>query len=530
MPRRSASAPIVPPPVKVTSRKHARRLTSSYHRITHRLAAASSEQERKACHAELEAMGGVAAYQQASALNTALNSTSRWVRRCLHRVRSPSDPPPQVLEVGAINTQLLEAPGLSVRAIDLRSSHAQIEQCDFFSLPHGGHIEAAPTSASASATAAPASSTSAATLPRAYDAIVCSMVLNCVPGGRKRFEMLVGMRSMLRAGGRAFITLPRSCVDHSFTVTEHSFADALAAVGLPRQESPAVAYPASAKIVYFECVATTPDADAAVRFQRARHQARRAHRLADGADGVAARGRKSAGANFDVDVGGHLGLGVRVPRSFEPPEGGRAAREQAVCREAFLRHCGLEAPAAAGGGSAAASGAALAESHDGVGGGGEAEAASDVAGGSVYAQAIARELRLVEERDPARLDYSHWRWFDIKPGGAAAIVKAPKARATSSPSDPRVSLRSCHWRFLAPPLSEESAAEVATSVQARSGWQFHPASGWAQSAPLESEIVADTSPRGPARRQWRTRRHRRLIERLSSVSGCWWRRTASLGL
>ena len=50
--------------------------------------------------------------------------------------------------------------------------------------------------------------------------------------------MLVGMRSMLRAGGRAFITLPRSCVDHSFTVTEHSFADALAAVGLPPVQPP----------------------------------------------------------------------------------------------------------------------------------------------------------------------------------------------------------------------------------------------------------------------------------------------------
>ena len=45
--------------------------------------------------------------------------------------------------------------------------------------------------------------------------------------------MLVGIRSQLKAGGFAFVTLPRSCVDHSFTMNEGSFADALAA-GLHR--------------------------------------------------------------------------------------------------------------------------------------------------------------------------------------------------------------------------------------------------------------------------------------------------------
>ena len=56
------------------------------------------------------------------------------------------------LEVGAVNTQLLDARGLETRAVDLRSSHARIERADFFDL-------------------APAA---------AYDVVVCALVLNCV--------------------------------------------------------------------------------------------------------------------------------------------------------------------------------------------------------------------------------------------------------------------------------------------------------------------------------------------------------------
>jgi hypothetical protein len=122
--------------------------------------------------------------------------------------------------------------------------------------------------------------------------------------------MLVGMRAQLRDGGRAFVTVPRSCLDHSFTMSESSFADALAAVGL-RPLSPAdgaVAPPESTKIAYFECVAGAPVAAAALRVQRARHEARKSAN-------ARALPRKSAGASFDVDVGGYLGYGVRVPRS-----------------------------------------------------------------------------------------------------------------------------------------------------------------------------------------------------------------------
>ena len=54
-----ARGAIVPLPARVTSRRHARKLTSQYHAITHRLAAAASDDERAACRADLEKMGGV---------------------------------------------------------------------------------------------------------------------------------------------------------------------------------------------------------------------------------------------------------------------------------------------------------------------------------------------------------------------------------------------------------------------------------------------------------------------------------------
>ena len=144
--------------------------------------------------------------------------------------------------------------------------------------------------------------------------------------------MLVGIRAQLRAGGRAFITLPRSCLDHSFTLSEKSFCEALVAVGLPpsgprpsgEEERRAggeqsteraggersTETPSSSKIAFFDCVASLPDADAARRFMRMRHEARKAHRAAEGAAGKGrdkGKGKwkgKSAGSAFDVDLGG----------------------------------------------------------------------------------------------------------------------------------------------------------------------------------------------------------------------------------
>ena len=58
-------------------------------------AVAEAKEEAKAkaaaARAELAALGGTAAYQEASALSTALNSTSRWVVRALRALGIASD-------------------------------------------------------------------------------------------------------------------------------------------------------------------------------------------------------------------------------------------------------------------------------------------------------------------------------------------------------------------------------------------------------------------------------------------------------
>ena len=495
-------APIVPPPAKVTSRRHARRLTSQYHDITRRLAASVSEQDRSACHAELEAMGGVKAYQQASALNTALNSTSRWVTRAIRRwlpaSSGQSASPTRVLEIGAVNTQLLDTPGLTVRAIDLHALEPRIEQCDFLTLGHGGALGDART-------------------PRLYDVVVCSMVLNCVPNERHRFDMLVGMRAQLRLGGRAFVTLPRSCVEHSFTVNEASFRDALAAVGLPCLADSAAAGvpPSSAKIVYFECEAQLPNTEAALRFQRVRHEAREASR--------AARKPKSAGAAFDIDLGGCLGFGIRIPRSFVR-QPARAEREQAVARVAFLRQCALadgsgEPARAQGDPRERCASEPAAEHHDAV-----VDDLDDDLGGLAETR---RTIDAAVEAEASKegLDFSRWRWHD--------------ARATRGQPA---------WQ-----LATAARPSAGISAQDTSGWHWSP-TGWVQQAPQPArparESAADrlrqsggecsarhgvAAGSGVVKRDARTRRRphhdpgTRPLALLPawSTRACWWQRILS---
>ena len=139
--KRRKDAPLVPPPI--ASRRVARRVTSEFHRLAQDAARAPTAAARAAAERVLEDRRG--RYQEASALSTALHSTSRWVLRVLRRRgvlgAAANARPPALLEVGAVNTQLLEARGLAVRAIDVRSSMQRIERVDFFDLrPQGSYL------------------------------------------------------------------------------------------------------------------------------------------------------------------------------------------------------------------------------------------------------------------------------------------------------------------------------------------------------------------------------------------------------
>uniref|UniRef100_A0A7S2RBG4 Uncharacterized protein n=1 Tax=Eucampia antarctica TaxID=49252 RepID=A0A7S2RBG4_9STRA len=92
---------------------------------------------------------------------------------------------------------------LDVRAIDLRSSHEQIEEADFLQIP----------------------------VPRLnslrYDVIVCSMVLNCVTTPQDRGKMLALLFHQLRPGGYCFLTIPRLCLSQSKYITKKIFNEML---------------------------------------------------------------------------------------------------------------------------------------------------------------------------------------------------------------------------------------------------------------------------------------------------------------
>lgn len=138
----------------------------------------------------------------------------------------------RLLEIGAINTQLLDAAArkrvervtatedakldddekdnatnqvervhrLQVKAIDLRSTNPRIEQKDFFELPLS---------------------------EQPYDVLVNSMVINCVTTPEQRGRMLTLCYNQLRPGGVCFLTLPKLCLIQSKYMTRSYFEQIL---------------------------------------------------------------------------------------------------------------------------------------------------------------------------------------------------------------------------------------------------------------------------------------------------------------
>lgn len=157
----------------------------------------------------------------------------------------------RLLEIGAINTQLLDAAArtrvervtaiddnklddeekqntinkvervhrLHVKAIDLRSTNPKIEQKDFFDLPFS---------------------------EQPYDVLVNSMVINCVTTPEQRGRMLTLCYNQLRPGGVCFLTLPKLCLIQSKYITRSYFEEILTkGVGFElhsTKDSPKVAF------------------------------------------------------------------------------------------------------------------------------------------------------------------------------------------------------------------------------------------------------------------------------------------------
>lgn len=213
----------------------------------------------------IDEMGGRSKYQRASQVSTSYFSTSKWVLGHLARngwlygrkllLPSSNHQHPQqekevlqvrrrrrtkILEVGAINTELLSAASktlfiaetgvedckyqIDVRAIDLHASHPEIQEADFLTMSVARNLD------------------------DRYDVIVCSMVLNCVTTPVKRGEMMSRLYHFLRPGGLTFLTLPKSCLTLSPFIDRSSFQSALIRVGFEIAETKD-----SPKISFFIC-------------------------------------------------------------------------------------------------------------------------------------------------------------------------------------------------------------------------------------------------------------------------------------
>lgn len=258
--------PLTKKPVKMKSRKRARQVTTRFHKLTH-----EREMAMKGGHSatvqrldkELQDMGGRSEYQRASQLSTTFHSTSKWVLGnlaqrgwlygivdavtedsslaedkvfCRRKRSALPRRPTRLLEVGAINTEMLDAAAekndtgdtryrLDVRAIDLHSMEERIEEADFLTLPYCDD-----------------------NVDRRYDVIVCSMVINCVPTPKDRGKMMARLFHHLRPGGLLFLTLPKYCLTRSAFVTLAVFKEMLGrngGVGFEVEEtkqSPKVAF------------------------------------------------------------------------------------------------------------------------------------------------------------------------------------------------------------------------------------------------------------------------------------------------
>ena len=175
------------------SRKLARKVTSKYHELNAKLKTSLTKEEKVAIKDEIKALGGIDKYQQASVISTQFFNTSKFIIKTLRQfinnnsVRTKTNVP-NVLEVGAINTVLKKCTSFKVRAIDIHSQHTLIEELDFFDLPP----------------------------ERDYDAVVCSMVVNCVAEPERRGEMICRLVEQIHEGGIIFLVLPSRCIQSEY--------------------------------------------------------------------------------------------------------------------------------------------------------------------------------------------------------------------------------------------------------------------------------------------------------------------------
>ncbi len=203
--------------------KESQALISRFHTVQKYLAALdvdgtlsqqAREKRRHELKAELEALGGLPAYQQASlfgataAASGAFNS-GVWVYQELQSMRllPPADGRRlNLLDVGALQDHWTpHAQVIKAMAIDLNPQHPSVLRADFFEFPPAG--------------------------AQAFDALVLSLVLNFVGDPRRRGVMLERCAALLSPGGALFIVIPAACITNSRYMNHALFVRILLALG-----------------------------------------------------------------------------------------------------------------------------------------------------------------------------------------------------------------------------------------------------------------------------------------------------------
>ena len=119
--------PIGGPSVK--SRRLARKITSKFHELNNKLGRTTAKEEIQNIENEIDALGGRNRYQEASVVTTSHHKTSKWVVSTLQKLGvypKGTEMKLKTLEVGAINIQLHQYPGLQVRSIDIHSQVSEV--------------------------------------------------------------------------------------------------------------------------------------------------------------------------------------------------------------------------------------------------------------------------------------------------------------------------------------------------------------------------------------------------------------------
>ncbi|AEO69351.1 uncharacterized protein THITE_2146331 [Thermothielavioides terrestris NRRL 8126] len=236
---------------KSISRKATKALINKYHLLQKRkqqAIARGDAAEEAAIDAEIEALGGIKSYQEASLQGQRHDrggDSSRvlmqWLEPCLKSRLSPdktvSGRRLRMLEVGALSTQnaCSKSGYFDIERIDLNSQEDGILKQDFMERP----------------------------LPRdeseRFDIISLSLVLNYVPDPRGRGEMLRRTTLFLRTPGQfvdspelaasfpsLFLVLPAPCVTNSRYLDEDRLAAIMASLGYAR-----VASKTTQRLVYY---------------------------------------------------------------------------------------------------------------------------------------------------------------------------------------------------------------------------------------------------------------------------------------